>query len=220
MKIHGTPKAEGTYAEIPQNNKLRWVILKKREDGDFEVASAIFKCKDFFNDVVASYHGKDFSIYSFDAAIMPKYDEGVYVQLLNVHNLPAFQKNVRSINSMPGACGNLDVIQLEDGNVVMLLPRVYFDTTWQISLLTYLIRVSNVDVIIDDWFKHPTLSTDNPFKAHFAAIMKAGFNVPVKNLKAYYYFGTKQGAKDAEAYHSSFHNNGCWNWMNAVSFNY
>src|SRR5690606_7961579 len=122
------------------------------------------------------------------------------------------------INSLAGACGTLDVQKLDDNTAFMLLPRQYFNTTWEISLLTYLIRVSNVSVVIEDWFKHPTLSVDNPFKAHFNGVMKHGFNPPVKNLKSYVYFGKKQSL-DGQ-YDSTFHNNGCYNWMSALEFGY
>ena len=61
-----TIKHKQTYGEIPQANPLRWRIMY-REKKELVSQSALIKCKDFFNDVVAWKNAQaEIKIYGFD----------------------------------------------------------------------------------------------------------------------------------------------------------
>lgn len=203
-----------SYAEVGQTNKLRWVCLHRAEDGTFSEQSLEFKCKDFFNEIVAKYNGHLLGCYGFTADSIQTNDEGVWVELRYIDNPEAYQQNIGSINKLAAADG-LPVVELlpyKEG-FVCLLPRKYFDNTYLISFLTYLMRVANVPEVVQDptWRVHPTLAIDCPFKSMFDAVMNRGFKTPETAAKSYYYAGHAHNYKAKPMVHL-VHNNGVLSW--------
>ena len=100
MKIIGLDKWQGTYAEIGQTNPLRWQNLKLVGEQTYEPVSHKWKCKDFMNEVVTSYHTKrDFAIYGFSVKHSTFFDELQNELPMLLHNvLPGFDSNMKIVN--------------------------------------------------------------------------------------------------------------------------
>jgi hypothetical protein len=203
-----------SYAEVPQTNKLRWVCLYRAADGTFSEQSLEFKCKDFFNEIVAKYNGHLLGCYGFTADSIQTNDEGVWVELRNIDNQEAYQQNIGSINKLIAAEG-LPVVELlpYKKGFVCLLPRKFFDNTYLVSFLTYLMRVANVAEVVQDptWREHPTKAIDCPFVSLFDVVMARGFKTPETKAKAYYYAGQAHNHAPKPAVHL-VHNNGVLSW--------
>src|SRR5215217_7220298 len=89
----------GEYAlsEVGQTNPLRWVVLHRTDEETFVAQTTGFKCKDYFNDLVAKYHGHELSIYGFSTAKVEVNEEGLYVQLKNITG--DFDTNLDLVNA-------------------------------------------------------------------------------------------------------------------------
>lgn len=213
MKINKTyPQVH--YSEMPQNNPVRFTILFKNEDGSFDTQSSEFKCKDFFNEVVAAYHGQPLGAYSFETKGMKLQDEGVWVLLTHIIKLPSFEENIRSINKLAKKDGmpEVEVHAHTLDSVVALLPRAYFNNTYLISFLSYLIRVANTEDVNPDptWKTHSTLEIDCPFRNVFDRVMARGFKSPA--IKSFYYAGKKHDHSQKLSSSHIVHNNGVASW--------
>lgn len=213
MKIEKYTGPHTSYSEVHQTNVLRWTVLFNQGDGVFKPQTKEFKCKDFFNELVAKYHGHVLGCYGFTTESIELQDEGVWVLITHIINKEAYEANVGSINKLSAAEG-LPPIKLEwhtPKSCVALLPREYFKNTYLISFLTYLMRVANVDEVVTDptWRKHPTLNIDCPFRNVFDKVMDRGFKSP--DIKSYYYAG-KKNDYSVKPYVSNVHNNGVASW--------
>lgn len=210
----------GSYAEIPQTNKLRWINCFKEKDGTFSHESLVWKCKDFLNEIVRKYQGQNSSIYGYDAGSMRVNDDGVWHRLLYIENKEVFLKNLGSISKLPGYVP-IEIYDCEKApqddkeGLMIFIPKYYFENTYRISVLTYLIRVSNVGQVIKDFTNHPTKSIDNPSPNYHDAIIKRGFVEPVKNH--WYYVGKAYTNLKAPANTLSVHNCGMDCWMRAAT---
>ena len=203
-----------SYAEVGQTNKLRFVCLHRAEDGTYSEQSLEFKCKDFFNEIVAKYHGHLLGCYGFTADSIEVNEEGVWIELRHIVNQEVYQQNIGSINSLIARDGlpQLELLPYKDG-FVCLLPRQFFDNTYLISFLTYLMRVANVQEVVQDptWREHPTRAIDCPFVSMFDVVMNRGFKTPVTSAASYYYAGHAHNYKAKPAVHL-VHNNGVLSW--------
>jgi len=202
------------YSEVGQTNKLRFVCLHRAEDGTFSEQSLEFKCKDFFNEIVAKYHGHLLGCWGFEAESIQVNEEGVWVELRNIDDVEVYKQNIGSINKLIATDGlpTLELLPYKDG-FVCLLPRQFFDNTYLISLLTYLMRVANVSEVVKDptWKEHPTKPIDCPFVSMFDVVMNRGFKTPETKAKAYYYAGHAHNYKSKPPVHL-VHNNGVLSW--------
>lgn len=210
--------------EVGQTNPLRWVILHKEPDGPgsetvYQEETPEFKCKDFFNEVLAKYHGHKLSIYGFNAGELSLNEEGVYVLLKNIHDMEVFTKNIGLVSTYAEKFGGtkLSLEPIDDTNAVMLLPRWYFQNTFYISLLTYLIRISNVTQEIKDetFMEHPSKAIDNPFSAVYREAVAHGFSkMPVDT---FFYVG--EGDYYTKPSSGYVHNCGVNGWIGALKAN-
>ena len=206
----------GSYAEVPQTNPLRWVNLFRNEDGSFTHTSKRWKCKDFMNEIVRKFQGQNSQIYGFNSQDIATNEDGVWLRLLHLVNKDAFIKNLRSINSWASKCG-YPPVDLEDlpsaEEVIIRIPRKYFENTYSISFLTYFIRVANVDEVVQDWAKHPTKNIDCPFESHWDTALKQGFAPPVEG---YWYYMGKKYTDLKNPMTSTVHDCGVDAWLTAV----
>lgn len=218
------------FIEAGQRNPLRWTFLKKEDDGSFSKLHNELKCKDYFNDVVAAYKGVFFSVYGFsnkDHAIL--YDEGQYLLLKYIAIPEVFSNNLEVINK-----------ELEDSNLpkitfdiqgtecLLFIPREFFESSYYISLLTYLIRISNssfkcssVDQLMSNeniggYYFQVDEIIDCPFKTTLDTIKKNLFKI--KNLPPFCLkmkrgdnsFYTQQTLINVGSH--TLHNNGVGTW--------
>lgn len=210
---------EVSYMENHQANGIKFCILKAEGDGMFTPQAGWMKCKDFFNDVVARYHGIDFEIYRLNNETIEVADEGMHILLSNIVKQEVFQTNLNYVNEW-AAQFDLPPVTYTKGNHprgLLFVPRPYWNNTYIISLLFYLVRISNITMVIDNWVNHPTYSVDNPFGPLYNEVMKRGFKAPLDDV--WYYGGKivrerheKQGVIDKY----SIHNSGCAQWLNML----
>lgn len=138
-----TYKDKGGYSEIGQPNPIRWAILSGTPSEGFVNESSWLKCKDFFNDYVVAYNGGErFSIYNFTTKPMtiPPKGEPVFMAVKDL--TPTFETNLETINaSLPEP---LAIHHASCGAVIIEIPAYYFQSTYNISLLSLMIRLCNI----------------------------------------------------------------------------
>ena len=181
-------KHESTVlTEAGQSNPIRWALVSKKGDV-LTPKSPWFKCKDYFNDVVAAKHEMFFTQYGFNNKTMSSYkDDGAYVMVNFIQDKVAFQKDVEAIMKPEFPVLFED---LPDQMMLLYIPEHYFENTYRISLLTYLIRASNQPVgtpanfeSVTQAFKSPVVLADHAFPAHIKPKLAAiGWDCPNQDL--------------------------------------
>lgn len=217
IKITAYKGPHTAYSEVGQTNSLRFVCLYK--DGEtFSEQSKEFKCKDFFNEIVAKYHGHILGCYGFTAESIKTNDEGVWVELRHITDTKVYQENIKLVNALIERDGlpPLELLPYKNG-FVCLLPRPFFDNTYLISFLTYLMRVSNVGEVIKDptFMEHPTKPIDSPFSSVYAKVIKRGFKTPENPGNSYYYYGKNNNYKVKPQVYN-VHNCGVAQWTSLL----
>lgn len=215
MKFTYTNK--GGYSEIGQPNPIRWAILSGSPDAGFQNESSWLKCKDFFNDYVVAYNGgQRFGIYGFSTEGMkiPAKGEPVYMAVKDWK--PPFLTNLDVLNQgIPEAVER----HMVGEQLILEIPAYYFKNTYNISLLTLLIRLCNIDHTFE------TFEEFASYKQHavqdqqlFNTVQDKGkfFNIP-DHLKDYvWYAGAQFNDKvfKGQVYQLSslVHNNGLVSW--------
>jgi hypothetical protein len=140
-------KVENLYQESPQPNKLRWMALKYIGDNTFQPVSTVFRCKDYFNDIIAAHHFKaKITVYKFKIEPQEFFNFdwiGCPVLLLNVED--DWLKHVTYVlnpylekQGMPP----IAPIKVEQGYFVNI-PKEYMKNTLRISTLTLFMRILN-----------------------------------------------------------------------------
>ncbi len=149
MKIIGLDKWSGSYAEIGQTNPLRWQNLKPVEEGVYEVVSKQWKCKDFMNEVVTSFHtGRTFSIYGFTVEHSKFFSEGQADLPTLLHNVKAgWEANMKVVNDYLDSQDFMVLSweKFEDGKFVITIPGLYLMNTMFMSQVTLFIRLANTE---------------------------------------------------------------------------
>lgn len=143
MKIKDTKLSSVLYTETMQSNNIRWRILTPIGE-ELVTQTAWFKCRDYFNDVVASYNdiGK-WCVYGFDTTKMqlPENGQPLYIQLKNLH--PKFKDNLANVNVW---LLDNQWPMLEFSEDVLILDAFYLKNTYNISLITMIVRMINDEV--------------------------------------------------------------------------
>jgi hypothetical protein len=218
LKINPTKTLDRTYSEVPQVNPLHWETLFKEEDGSFTPTSNLFKCKDFLNDIVAAYHKVFFMTYGFDNN-KPLNEEGVYFALSNTgknleHNLALVNDWCKETNRDGNEWCVSILGKAPNKKEVIFVPRWVFDSTYLISIVSWLIRISSHDIahksLMDMATYNKDVYGDCPFKLYFDKMRKVGINTPTK--KKYWAFAMGQNS-DKLTYNPGIHDNGVYNWL-------
>ncbi len=223
MQIKNLDKWNGTYCEIGQTNPLRWQNLRLLEDGSYEAVSHKWKCKDFMNEVVTSYHtGRDFAIYGFQ--VKHKDFFGVDTESLPIllHNcLSGFQNNMIRVNEMLSEDGMPDVIALPlgDGRFFIDIPSYYMANTLFMSQITLFIRLCNTE----ERYKTLQEMCNDKLNRQDQANLNACLKKPMKDFPAklydyIWYYDDERNLKNDESAKTStiqtslVHNCGVVNW--------
>ena len=222
MKVVGEV-AYGLY-ESPQKNPIRWRILKKTGDNIATAQTTFFKCKDYFNDVVAAYRGKFFSVYGFNNKTLDLTDDQLFVQVAFLHDKANYCATIDAvINPKLKAEGFLELVyddvDGEANSLILVFDKKLFDNTYTISFLTYLLRIANAPQSFDSYEKLTTsenAKTDRPFASHYDKIISSSFCSPLKQPFWWWAGGEYNSEKPNEVCGSTIHNNGCYSWMNSI----
>jgi len=145
--INASSWDNGTYAEAGQSNPLRWQNLKLVGPDTYEPVSMWWKCKDFMNEVVTSFHlGRDFSIYGFQvthSTFFNKEDTCLPLRLKGVAK--SFLVNMGVVNEhlLNEGFPAVEYESINDGQVFVRIPLEYLCNTLFMSQVTLFIRLAN-----------------------------------------------------------------------------
>lgn len=227
MQIKMTNK--GPYAEEGQPNPMRWMILSRTASGTYQNESAWLKCKDFFNDLAYTMQtGKSFEIYCFDAGKMRasfETTDGRINMLLDVLT-PTFLHNLEMVNGWLQEEQELPRVEWEkqdDGKVFITFDPVYFHNTYNISLISLIIRLCNYDNMVFNTFKDLEACKKFPHGDQWKwnTVIKKGiyFNLPEALQKYVWYEDATHNSetiKDGYSIPQLVHNNGVVAWTKAM----
>jgi hypothetical protein len=159
-------KSEPHYSEIFQPNPIRFHTLKETEEpGVYQIVSGKWKCKDFMNEAVYSYHtGKSASIYGFQSSPQYLNKNSDHFPLLAHITAPfdVYENNIALVNDwlIEEGCDPVEVNELEaKTDVLVKLPLQCLENTYFMSVYTLLIRLANVNKKFD---KVEDLFTNQP----------------------------------------------------------
>lgn len=184
------------YSENGQVNPIRWEIMFLNEDGvTMEPQTGKFKCKDFFNDVVCKIQtGVNPNVYSMDFSSVKLNSNGVWCRVTEIQDPEHFKTNIdKTVNDYLEE--PISVTNLTKTSCLLFFPLSCFDNTYKISLITWLIRVSNfgdslesLNSVLDS---SKISSLDCPFNEGTRnKIRKWKFTVPEDAKKYWFYAGT------------------------------
>jgi len=214
----------GTYSEVGQANPLRWQNLKLVGPDTYEPISKWWKCKDFMNEVVTSFHlGRDFQIYGFQvthSTFFNKDDTCLPLRLKGVAK--SFLVNMGVVNEhlLHEGYPAVEVYQHDIGAFIKI-PLEYLANTLFMSQVTLFIRLANTDT------EYPTLADmvmDNKNigdDANFNACLKKPLSQFPSSLGEYlWYYDDERNCrrdhpKDKNIQTSLMHNCGVvsWGWV-------
>ena len=207
------------YSEAPQSNPLRWQVYYR--DGDtFLPQTGRFMCKDYLNDVVARYHGKDVIAYGLNNANMKLNDEGVWLRLYSVTHPEVFMHNIACcINEVnPEFPLTMEVV---DGNILMFVPRYYFNQTYLISLASFIIRISNGDKKFkgfEDALHSKHAQADRAIYGRGITLAESWkFDVPEEFQKYWSYYSVGYNSELDNYGGSTVHNCGVMAWVDGLT---
>mgnify|MGYP003552333533 FL=1 len=212
----------GNYAELDQKNPLRWTFMKKVKD-TYTNSSNIFKCKDFFNDVIAYRHlKKKFVKYGMgsDSAKFTR-KGGIWVLLNNttdslIGNIErcinkefkdtwGIKLEMLPVNNTDFVSDNLTPHKM----VLMYIPKKALTNTFRISLITLMIRNCNVwqDIASYDDLITPAFGKDGSLdECRYNMLKKRAYQFP--------------GETEWVFYTPSYNSKSTWaNWMTSVVHN-
>jgi hypothetical protein len=177
---------ELSYTEVLQNNPIRFIALEKRGE-NYHNSSNWFKCRDFFNDIVAAHHGSFYSIYGFDNERVSIGEDGLLVGVKQLLNHEIFLYTLENIVNK-----ELEVLSCKitykwvEGILVLAFPLELLKCTYYMSLATWLIRNSNGSTKYSSLNGMVECSNEYPSKPS-DTVLKYKFNIP-EYLKEYWWY--------------------------------
>lgn len=222
MKLIPSNSNFPTYSENNQNNPLRYQILF-REGDELHVQTGVFKCKDFFNDLVAWYLGKKFMVYGMDTRTIKLNDEGVYI-LFTGQVRKEFETHLEEIIN-PKLKEDLGVVmsRVDTEECVYLIPREVFNHTKTIGWLMYFIRQCNYPKkrSLEEMLSSPGESSGTERRIAelylsgiptITTVLNPGGLLPIEPLRkfAWYYSGSYHSEAASDVY--QIHNAGPIQW--------
>ncbi len=205
------------YSEVSQVNPIRWTICHK-EGETLTAQSGLIKCKDFFNDIVAWHKEKyEFPMYGFKNKVNFN-EEGLWFVLSSISDPVLFKENLAVLNS----CMPVPMIieEVENKNsCAILIPMCYWESTYYISLISFLVRLCNYGYKYTDWDSFfntnaPMYTAEHAFSTEGKALAKEWkFEIP-KKYSFWYFAGKDFNSSKAPKTPSTsiIHNNGVSSW--------
>jgi len=193
-----------TYNQILQPNPIEWEVLWQDEMGVLQPQTARFKCRDFFNDIVAMHHGHNGgNIYGMDVTTIKRNEGFIFVRLFNLKSsfydqLKLFlDPYLEQQKQTP-----LEVHPLSKTCAVIKFQGTHLESTYNISFLTFLIRLCNYGNVFssleESVVKYPQMWADErvPLPSKYADwAVRVGFNVPEDMQGSWFYYNEKATTK-------------------------
>lgn len=224
---------ENIYTEAGQNNPIRWILVEpdKEKPNIFYNVSQLFRCKDYFNDFVYKRRTKkSFTAYGFPTNKITSSEKDYgYVVITGVE--PAFLSNLKLLNNwlLKDQCHStikvtdIDItnnLAIDKKGLLLAIPPFYLRNTYNISLLSFLIRYINQKIKYNTWQQ----LINSQVTGNDSVIMP---RIKIKNkwfkfhplLKKYIFYidkGVNSDMKEPVIYKDSIHNNGCLSWEHVL----
>lgn len=213
-----------TLNEAHQSNQIRWRILKRESDSVAKAQTTFFKCKDYFNDVVAAYRGCFFSAYGFDNKSLDLTDDQLLVQVKYLYNKDNYISTISDVINKKLEEDGLphlfyEDVEGEEDSLILFFDRKLFDNTYTISFLTYLLRIANAEkryAIYESLTTNENSKKDRPFHHHYDKIINGSFQSPLKQPFWWWSSAEYNNEKTPQLTGTTIHNNGCYSWMVGV----
>lgn len=143
------------YSEVSQPNPLRWSILLKKKGNVYKEKTSLFRCREFFNDLVAKAGGTTYTVFNFPLSSIPSLKKGCFVLCSFIQNKPLFLTNLQTLNTklkedLGVEIGFIDDEQ-ETDRQILHFPAKLFESTYYISMATMFIRCSNYSKELPTW---------------------------------------------------------------------
>lgn len=209
-KIIGNSNVHIAYSEAGQNNPIRWRIVfdssSDNNKGELTIYSLPFRCKDYFNDVVALHHDKKtFKIYGFDNSTIKTNKTFCGVIVSGLRDKEVFKYNVNLLMEwmdqykLTSKSFKLKFQDVED-EPKSLYIKLKFDrhlyNSFFASICTWFIRISNqytkfdADKIKGSFFKlseyfrdnHPIIGEGVPWDGCLSKTIWSDYTNGVKRL--------------------------------------
>lgn len=205
----------GGYIENAQVNPILFCILKEKESV-FNNVTNWFKCRDFFNDIVYTKQtGTPLVVYGLNSNLGLSKDEPIYAALDKL--IPEFEDNWELVNSYLEK-ENLPRVELYKSNVtVAKIHEFYTESTYNIALLTALMRLLNYKKI-NNLEEIKTIDVGYTESLVRDAITFPLFKLPQHKQGHIFYLGAEinSNKKVQSCYLSTYvHSNGIIGWKNA-----
>ena len=208
------------YNEAPQSNSLRWQVFYRNGDV-FTPQTGVFMCKDYLNDVCAKYNGKDVIAYGMNTKDMKLNDDGIWLKLYFIKNNKYFLDNIERCVNTENPEYPVSTEVLDNNTLLMFIPRYYFNSTYLISLLAFVIRVSNNTLkfkSLDDLLTRSNTIPENAIYGHGTKLAKEWkFKVPEEYQQYWSYYNNDFHSAMKDMYQgSTIHNNGAQSWAEGI----
>lgn len=202
------------YSEASQNNPIRWQVFTRNGD-TFIPQTGKFMCKDYLNDVCAKYNGKNVYAYGLKNHDMKLNDDGIWLQLTGITKLEVLMHNIQCCINDENPEYPLTFEEYK-GTILAFVPRYYFNQTYLVSLLSYIIRISNGDKKFKD-FKDALTSKNcqaDPaiYGKGIQLALSWGFSVPEEFQKYWSYYSDSFNSALDNYEGSTIHNCGVMAW--------
>jgi hypothetical protein len=197
------------YVESPQNNPINYITLYKNKEGLINTTNW-FKCRDFFNDVIAAKNKFFFYIHGFENKRVKFNDEGLYVGVKNLLDKNCFIKNLESW--ITNELGESITWFEEDDVLVILFSNKVLETTYNISLFSWMLRQANTTKILKS-FEDAVSNCNEILSLPSYKVIKYKFNSPIKGYWFWFSneYNSMKDQHDCPKY--MIHNNGMNNFL-------
>lgn len=199
---------EMSYTEIPQISPIRWEICAYDKETDTYIAqTGRFKCRDFFNDIVAKYHGFSDRIYGFDTSHLDV-SSGFSIRVSYIPNLDQFLTNVDTVlntDAPRGAELKISICEGDsEGACVVDVPVFFLKNTYRLSRLTYLLRICAYDVelpslnwtLTNKYSPAICLDTQKLSENRAKKLLHYGWDLPKLAEEFWYYYNSRFNSKN------------------------
>jgi len=221
------------YTESGQRNPIRYVCLRKLDDGSYVNTTQEFKCKDYFNDFVINHHGCHlgvFTIYGMDS------DQGHFnldgsMDVLMYNLTEHFEQNIKNV--IDPVFGELwgtkiTVTRIEPTDIsgmacknpaIVTFSRECFVSTFTISALMLFLRNCNMDYIIQDYdarLDRDLVNEGSWSKPVYEMFKSRALNFPERT--EYYWFAGESHNSDnpGDVMNYVLHDNGVLSWAEKI----
>jgi len=91
------------YVQSFQNNPIEWQVVTFRK-GQWHAQTHRFRCREYFNDIVAKKYKRVYTVYGFNASPVRHKKDGVDVLVHNIKDMDSFLDNLEIINDKIFVC--------------------------------------------------------------------------------------------------------------------